>query len=67
MVRAFRRGETPAETCTDGVVVSELLMAAYLSGETGETVRLPDPALEEFVPQVAQGRWQPRAGLAPAR
>jgi len=66
MVRAFRRGEDPAETCADGVVVSELLMAAYLSGETGETVRLPEPALEGFVPQVAQGRWQPRAGLAPA-
>lgn len=60
MVRAFRRGETPSETCADGVVVSELLMAAYLSAETGETVRLPEPALEKFVPQVAQGTWRPR-------
>lgn len=66
MVRAFRRGEVPEETCADGVVVSELLMAAYLSGETGETVRLPEPALESFVPQVARGSWDPRAGRAPA-
>jgi predicted dehydrogenase len=66
MVRAFRRGEPPAETCTDGVIVSELLMAAYLSAETGETVRLPDPALADFVPQVARGSWDPRGGRAPA-
>lgn len=67
MVRAFRRGEPPAETCHDGLVVSELLMAAYLSGETGETVRLPEPSLEAFVPQVARGSWQPRRGPAPVR
>src|SRR5690606_20899378 len=61
MVRAFRRGESPVETCEDGVVVAELLMAAYLSAETGETVKLPEPSLAEFVPQVARGTWQPRA------
>lgn len=59
MVRAFRRGEQPSETCHDGVVVAELLMAAYLSAETGETVRLPEQSLETFVPQVAQGTWRP--------
>lgn len=64
MARAFRRGERPAETCEDGVAVTELLMAAYLSAETGETVHLPEPALEEFVPQVALGTWKPRSALA---
>lgn len=66
MVRAFRRGHPPAETCADGVVVSELLMAAYLSAETGETVRLPEPELAGFVPQVARGQWHPRGGQAAA-
>lgn len=61
MVRAFRRGERPAETCHDGLTVTELLMAAYLSAEIGETVRLPEPSLDEFVPQVAQGTWDPRS------
>lgn len=60
MVRAFLRGERPAETCHDGLVVTTLLMAAYLAAERGETVMLPDAALETFVPQVAQGTWAPR-------
>ena len=57
MVRAFLRGEAPAETCRDGLAVTELLMAAYLSAERGETVHLPEPFLESFVPQVGQGTW----------
>lgn len=61
MVGAFRRGERPAETCHDGLTVTELLMAAYLSAEIGETVRLPEPSLDEFVPQVAQGTWDPHS------
>jgi predicted dehydrogenase len=61
MVRAFLHGQRPAETCRDGVAVTELLMAAYLSAEQGETIALPEAALDEFVPQVAQGTWNPRA------
>ncbi|MGH3681127.1 MAG: Gfo/Idh/MocA family protein [Natronosporangium sp.] len=60
MVQAFRRGEQPAETCHDGLVVTTLLMAAYRSAEIGATVALPDPALDTFVPQVGQGTWRPR-------
>jgi hypothetical protein len=60
MVRSFLRGERPLETGHDGLIVAELLMAAYLSAETGETVRLPEASLADFVPQVAQGTWQPR-------
>lgn len=65
MVRAFRHGQTPAETCHDGLVVTELLMAAYLSAETGRTVPLPEPELAGFTPQVAQGTWQPRTAPRP--
>ena len=64
MTRAFLRGERPAETCEDGVAVTELLMAAYRSAETGATVHLPESALEDFVPQVAQGTWDPRSALS---
>lgn len=60
MVQAFRRGEQPAETCHDGLVVTTLLMAAYRSAQLGATVALPDPALDTFVPQVAQGTWRSR-------
>jgi predicted dehydrogenase len=59
MCRAFGLGEVPEETCEDGLTVTTLLMAAYLSAERGETVRLPDPELDTFVPQVARGTWKP--------
>jgi hypothetical protein len=55
MVGAFRKGEPPLETFRDGVSVVEMLMALYRSAETGRTVRLPDDALETYVPPVAWG------------
>lgn len=59
MVRCFRRGERPMETFDDGVAVIEMLMALYRSAEIGQTVVLPDEALESFVPAVARGEWRP--------
>jgi len=60
MVRAFRAGERPWENFEDGLRVTELLMAAYMSAERGATVTLPDPDLDTFVPAVARGEWNPR-------
>ena len=57
---AFLKGEQPAENLRDGLEVVRLLMAAYKSAEIGETVREFD-ALEDFVPAVAKGEWNPRA------
>ena len=59
MVRAFSRGERPSETFDDGVEVTRLLMAAYLSAERGATVELEGEALDAFVPAVARGAWNP--------
>ncbi|MCR4267153.1 Gfo/Idh/MocA family protein [Nitratireductor sp. ZSWI3] len=56
MVECFRKGEEPLETFADGVAVMEILMALYLSAETGETVRFPNPDLETYVPLVARAR-----------
>lgn len=58
MVRAFREGRQPAETWDDGLAVTEVLMACYLSAERGATVRFPAPELASFVPAVAQGSWK---------
>ncbi|HZK04985.1 MAG TPA: Gfo/Idh/MocA family oxidoreductase [Actinomycetaceae bacterium] len=54
----FLRGEQPLESLANGVAVVELLMAAYLSAQRGETVRFPVD-LEDFEPEVSKGTWRP--------
>jgi hypothetical protein len=53
MVEAFRHQRQPVETSHDGVAVAEMLMALYRSAEI-QTVRLPAPELETYVPPVAR-------------
>jgi predicted dehydrogenase len=60
MVGAFRRGERPRENFDDGVNVTELLMAAYMSAERDAAVDFRSAPLDGFVPQVARGVWNPR-------
>jgi len=59
MVQAFRSGRRPAESFSDGVAVTELLMTAYMSAEQERTVAFPPPNLATFVPAVARGQWNP--------
>ena len=59
MVQAFLEGQQPHETWEDGLAVTTVLMACYLSAERGQVVRFPAPELETFVPAVAQGTWRP--------
>ncbi len=58
MVRAFLAARAPAETWADGLAVTEVLMACYLSAEQGRTISFPAPELETFVPAVAKGTWR---------
>lgn len=58
MVRAFRDGTPPSETWDDGLAVTQVLMACYLSAERGAAVHLNDPGLDNFVPGVARGAWR---------
>ena len=59
MARAFLRGEKPMLTFDDGVEVVQILMAAYMSAQKGQTLEFPPPGLEAFVPEVAKGTWKP--------
>ncbi|HXH21355.1 MAG TPA: Gfo/Idh/MocA family oxidoreductase [Dehalococcoidia bacterium] len=59
MVERFLAGRQPDETWEDGLEVTRVLMACYLSAERGATVRFPAAELETFVPAVAQGTWRP--------
>ncbi len=60
MVRCFLDGVRPDENFSDGVNVAELLMTAYQSAEEGRTIEFPPPGLDEFVPAVARGKWNPK-------
>ena len=61
MVRCFSEGVRPRETFDDGVAVTELLMAAYMSAEEGRTIDLDTIDLDSFIPAVARGEWNPRS------
>ena len=61
MVQSFLAGARPRETFDDGLEVTLLLMAAYKSAEESRTLELPIEGLEDYVPAVARGEWNPRA------
>jgi len=60
MARAFLRGEKPMLTFEDGVEVVQILMAAYMSAQKGQTLEFPPAGLDAFVPDVAKGAWNPK-------
>jgi predicted dehydrogenase len=60
MVRSFLEGKRPMENFSDGLNVTELLMAAYMSVEQDKTIPFPPPGLEKFIPAVARGQWNPK-------
>ena len=60
MVDCFLAGKRPEENFDDGLDVTRLLMAAYMSAEQGKTIQLPNPDIETFIPAVARGEWNPK-------
>jgi len=60
MVESFLAGKRPEENFDDGLDVTRLLMAAYMSAEQSKTIQLPNNDIETFIPAVAQGKWNPK-------
>ena len=60
MVQCFLENKRPKENFSDGVAVTELLMTAYMSAEKGITVKFPPTGLDDYIPLVAQGKWNPK-------
>ena len=56
----FLDGKQPEVNCYDGLEVTQLLMTAYKSAEEERTIAFDPDAIENFVPAVAQGTWNPR-------
>ena len=59
MVESFLAGKRPEENFSDGLAVTELLMAAYMSAEQDKTIQFPPSDLDDFIPAVAKGEWNP--------
>ena len=60
MVESFLNGKRPDENFDDGLEVTRLLMAAYMSAEQEKIIKLPNDNIETFIPAVAEGKWNPK-------
>jgi len=67
MVSSFLEGRMPVENWEDGDLVVRLLMTCYMAAEKGRKLSFPPPGLEDFVPKVAQGVWDPKSVLGSSR
>jgi predicted dehydrogenase len=61
MVQSFINGKRPEENFDDGLEVTRLLMAAYMSAEQEKTIQLPNSDIDTFIPAVARGEWNPKS------
>jgi predicted dehydrogenase len=57
-VECFAAGRQPEESFDDGLEVTQLLMAAYMSAEQKREVIFNPDDLESFIPAVARGKWK---------
>ncbi|MBC8215635.1 MAG: Gfo/Idh/MocA family oxidoreductase [Candidatus Marinimicrobia bacterium] len=60
MVESFLAGKRPSENFSDGLEVTKLLMTAYMSAEQNKTITFPPDGLDDFIPSVAKGNWNPK-------
>ncbi len=57
MVECFRTGRKPTETFEDGLEVTRLLMACYMSAERGERLSWPPKGLDDYIPAPAREEY----------
>jgi len=63
MVECFKKGTMPFENWHDGLLIVQLMMLAYLSAERGQKLNF-DPALvEDYIPPVQKGAWNPKSPI----
>ncbi|HET6201727.1 MAG TPA: Gfo/Idh/MocA family oxidoreductase [Planctomycetota bacterium] len=58
MVRRFLEGRAPDETFEDGLRVTQLLMACYMSAERGAKLAFPPEGLDAYEPPSAKGTFR---------
>lgn len=60
-VMSFLDGVQPQDNFHSGLEVTELLMTAYKSAEEGRRIEWKPDGLDQYVPAVARGAWNPGA------
>ena len=63
MAESFLRGEMPTEDWRDGLLVSQIMMTAYISAEKGRRMKFNPGTLRGYKPKVMSGEWEPRSIL----
>ena len=61
MVESFLAGKQPEENWHDGLLVVQLMMLAYLSAERKQKLDFRPELVEEYIPPVQRGEWNPRS------
>jgi hypothetical protein len=63
MVESFLKGEMPRENWHDGLFIVKLMMTAYMAAEKKKKLKFPPPGLEDYIPEVQRGTYNPRSIL----
>lgn len=61
MVECFLKGAMPEENWRDGLLVTQLMMSAYMSAERGKKTKFDPEALRGYRPKVSLGVWDPKS------
>jgi len=61
MVDCFLKGKMPEENWRDGLLVTQLMMAAYMSAEKGRRIKFNPEVLRGYKPKVYLGEWKPKS------
>ena len=59
MVDSFLKHKMPRENWYDGLLVTQLMMHAYLSAEKKEKIPFNPASVEDYIPPVARASWEP--------
>jgi len=63
MVESFLKGKMPRENWYDGLFVTRMMAALYMSAETKKKLSFPPLGLDDFIPKVGMGTFNPKTVL----
>lgn len=61
MVQSYLKGKMPRENWYDGLYITRMMAAIYMSAEEKKKLSFPPAGLDEFIPKVQSGTWNPKS------